>query len=47
MRRSSALKQTLCQLITGEKTYAGLLRQFGPLQTFVRYWAARGRAARA
>jgi flavin-dependent dehydrogenase len=46
MRRSSALRQTLCQLITGEKTYAALLRQFGPLQPFVHFWGARGRAAR-
>jgi flavin-dependent dehydrogenase len=46
MRRSAALKRALCQLITGEKTYAQLLRQFGPLQPLVRYWARRGRRAR-
>jgi geranylgeranyl reductase family protein len=46
MRRSAALQNALCQLITGEKTYAQLLRQFGPLQPLVRYWAHRGRQAR-
>jgi flavin-dependent dehydrogenase len=46
MRRSGALKNALYQLITGEKTYAQLLRQFGPLQPLVRYWAHRGRLAR-
>jgi geranylgeranyl reductase family protein len=46
MRRSSVVRQTLCQLITGEKTYAGLLSQFGLLQPLLHFWAARGRAAR-
>jgi flavin-dependent dehydrogenase len=46
MRHTPALKRVLCQLITGERTYAGLLRTFGPLQPLLRYWGARGRAAR-
>jgi geranylgeranyl reductase family protein len=47
MRRSPAFRRILGQLITGERTYAGLLRQFGPLQSFLGFWGARGRAARA
>ena len=46
LRRSEVLRRALCQLITGEKTYAGFLRAFGPLRPFVRYWASRGRSAR-
>jgi hypothetical protein len=47
MRRSEHLRRALCQLITGEKTYAGFLQQLGPLTPLLRFWAARGRAARA
>ncbi len=47
MRRSKALRRALGELITGDKTYEGLLRQLGPLQPLLRFWAARGRAARA
>ncbi|MPZ49113.1 MAG: geranylgeranyl reductase family protein [Dehalococcoidia bacterium] len=46
MRRSGAIKKSLCQLITGERDYASFLRQFGPLLLVLRFWAARGRAAR-
>ena len=46
-RRSELLRRSLCQLITGEKTYAGFLQQLRPLLPFLRLWAARGRSARA
>jgi flavin-dependent dehydrogenase len=47
LKRSEALRRALCQLITGEKTYTGFVKQFGPLRPFLRYWASRGRKARA
>ena len=47
LRRSEKMREMLCQLITGERTYQGFLRQLGPLQYALRYWAARGRKARA
>jgi geranylgeranyl reductase family protein len=47
LRRSEKMRQMLCQLITGERTYQGFLRQLGPLQYVLRYWASRGRRARA
>ena len=47
LRRSEKMRQMLCQLITGERTYRGFLRQLGPLQYILRYWASRGRKARA
>jgi geranylgeranyl reductase family protein len=47
LRRSEKLRIMLCQLITGERTYAGFLRQLGPLVHVLRFWAARGRRARA
>ena len=46
MRRSNAMKRSLCQLITGERDYGSYLRQFGPLLIGLRFWAARGRARR-
>jgi geranylgeranyl reductase family protein len=46
MRHSEALRRALGQLIAGEKTYAGFLRQLGPLSMFLSFWAARGRRAR-
>ena len=45
-QRSEVLRRAVCQLITGEKTYAGFLKQFGPLMPLLSFWAARGRAAR-
>jgi geranylgeranyl reductase family protein len=47
MRHSEALRRALCQLMLGEKTYAGLLRTLRPLLPLMRFWAARGRRARA
>jgi flavin-dependent dehydrogenase len=47
MRRSEFLRRSLCQLITGEKTYASFLRQAGPLRLLLGLWAARGRAHQA
>jgi geranylgeranyl reductase family protein len=47
LRHSERLRRALCELITGEKTYAGFLRQMGPLRAVLSYWAARGRKARA
>jgi flavin-dependent dehydrogenase len=46
LRRSDRFKVMLCQLITGEHSYAGYLRQLGPLRHVLRFWAARGRRAR-
>jgi geranylgeranyl reductase family protein len=46
LRHSTLFRCALCQLITGEKTYSGFLRQLGPLRYLLAYWAARGRAAR-
>jgi geranylgeranyl reductase family protein len=46
LRRSEKMREMLCQLITGERTYQGFLRQLGPLQYVLRYWASRGRKAR-
>ena len=43
---ASGFKAMLCQLITGEHTYATYLRQLGPLRHVLRFWAARGRKAR-
>jgi geranylgeranyl reductase family protein len=36
----------LCQLITGEHTYARFMRRLGPLEKVLGFWAARGRRAR-
>jgi geranylgeranyl reductase family protein len=47
LRRSERMRRMLCQLITGERTYQGFLRQLGPLQYALRYWASRGQRARA
>ena len=46
LKRSERLRLSLCQLITGERSYAGFMRQLGPLQLVLRYWASRGRKAR-
>ena len=46
LRRSELLRRCLCQIITGEKTYAGFLQRLGPFGAFLRFWGARGRAAR-
>jgi len=46
LRHSELFRRALCQLVTGERTYAGFLRGLGPLRLFLRFWAARGRAAR-
>src|SRR5690606_19219769 len=46
LRRSELMRRMLCQLITGERTYQGFLRQLGPLQYVLRFWASRGRKAR-
>ena len=47
LRRSEKMREMLCQLITGERTYRGFLHQLGPFQYVLRYWASRGRKARA
>ena len=46
LRHSELLRRSLCQIITGEKTYAEFLRMLGPASAFLRFWAARGRRAR-
>jgi geranylgeranyl reductase family protein len=46
LRRSERFRTMLCQLITGEHTYARFLRQLGPLAHVLRAWAAQGRRAR-
>jgi geranylgeranyl reductase family protein len=46
LRRSDRFKVMLCQLITGEHSYASYLRQLGPLRHVLRFWAGRGRRAR-
>jgi geranylgeranyl reductase family protein len=47
LRHSERFRLMLCQLITGEHTYASFLRQLGPLAHVLRFWAAQGRRARA
>lgn len=47
LRRSEMMRRMLCQLITGERTYQGFLRQLGPLHYVLSFWASRGRKARA
>jgi geranylgeranyl reductase family protein len=47
MKHSERLRRALCQLMLGERTYAGFLRTLRPLLPLMRIWAARGRAARA
>jgi geranylgeranyl reductase family protein len=46
LRRNDRFKLMLCQLITGEHSYASYLRQLGPLRHVLRFWAARGRKVR-
>jgi hypothetical protein len=46
LRRNDRFKLMLCQLITGEHSYASYLRQLGPLRHILRFWAARGRKVR-
>ena len=46
LKRSELLRRSLCQIITGERTYADFLKMIGPLATFLRLWGSRGRAAR-
>ena len=46
LRHSALFRRALCQFVTGERSYAGFLRALGPLRPFLRFWAARGRAAR-
>ncbi len=45
LKRSEKMREMLCQLITGERTYRGFFRQLGPLAYVLRYWASRGRKA--
>ncbi len=47
MSHSRCMRQALCQLATGERTYVDFMHAFGPLVPVLRLWAARGRAARA
>ena len=47
LRRSERFRTMLCQLITGEHTYARFMHQLGPLSHILRFWAAQGRRARA
>jgi geranylgeranyl reductase family protein len=46
LRHNERLRLSLCQLISGERSYAGFMRQLGPLRYVLRYWASRGRKAR-
>jgi geranylgeranyl reductase family protein len=45
IERSNILRRALCQLITGEKTYDGFVKQLWPVVPFLRFWASRGRLA--
>jgi geranylgeranyl reductase family protein len=45
LKRSELFRRSLCQIITGEKTYTGFLKQLGPFAAVLRFWAARGRNA--
>jgi geranylgeranyl reductase family protein len=47
LKRNERLRLSLCQLITGERSYAGFMRQLGPLRLVLQFWASRGRKARA
>jgi geranylgeranyl reductase family protein len=46
LRHNRQFRVMLCQLITGEHTYARFLRRLGPLRHLLSFWAARGRRAR-
>jgi geranylgeranyl reductase family protein len=46
LRRSDLFRRWLCQLMTGEKSYAEFLRNLGPLALGLRAWAALGRWSR-
>jgi flavin-dependent dehydrogenase len=46
MRHSTLFRRSLCQLITGEKSYEDFIRSLRPVLKLLRYWAGRGRAAR-
>jgi flavin-dependent dehydrogenase len=47
LKHSATMRRSLCQIITGERTYASLVRRMRPLVPFIKLWAGRGRAARA
>jgi flavin-dependent dehydrogenase len=46
LKHSELFRRSLCQIITGEKTYTGFFKQLGPFAAVLRFWAARGRASR-
>ena len=46
LRRSERFRTALCQLISGERSYAGLLNAIRPLMPLLSLLAARGRRAR-
>ncbi len=47
MSHFKPMREGLCQLATGERNYTDFLNTFGPLTPMLRFWAGRGRAARA
>jgi hypothetical protein len=46
LKHSDLFRRYLCQLMTGEKSYVTFLKTLGPASLLLRFWAARGRAAR-
>jgi hypothetical protein len=46
LRRSEHFRTALCQIISGERSYAGLLNAIRPLMPLLSLLAARGRRAR-
>jgi geranylgeranyl reductase family protein len=47
LRRSTSFRRSLCQIMRGEASYATFVKRLGPLAAPLRFWAARGRGARA
>ncbi len=47
VKRWPRLRESLCRLMLGEKTYAGFVHQAGPLRPFIALAAALGRSSRA
>jgi flavin-dependent dehydrogenase len=47
LRHNRHFRELLCELMLGERSYAGLMRRLGPLVPIIRLCAARGRASRS
>ena len=46
LKHSELLRRSLCQIITGERSYEGFFNMLGPAGALLRLWAARGIASR-